>query len=52
MSAKQEEDSRRKNFAVAVLAQVWAGAVLPPELIQQAMSIESEMRQAGSWARA
>lgn len=42
----------RKAFAVAVLAEVWSGANLPPELILIAESIRSEMLSAGTWGPA
>lgn len=42
----------RKAFAVAVLAEVWAGANLPEDLIAIAEAIRSEMKSAGLWERA
>ncbi len=47
-----EELGRKKTFAVAVLAEVWAGAKLPKELIDQAKDIESKMKREGTWASA
>ena len=42
----------RKAFAIAVLAEVWAGAELPPSLIDEADRIRSSMIAEGTWATA
>lgn len=47
-----EEWGRKKAFAVAVLAEVWAGAELPPSLIAYAEAIRSEMQANGTWMSA
>ena len=43
---------RRKAYAVAVLAEVWAGAELPPEMIREAKLIRRQMKKDGTWASA
>lgn len=44
--------NRRKAFAVAVLAEVWAGAVLPKMMIRHALAIRSDMIRKGLWMQA
>lgn len=38
-----------KAFAVAILAETWAGADLPPELISLAHAIRAKMQAEGTW---
>ncbi len=52
MSAKDEENARAKAYAVAVLAEVWAGAKLPPSMIRHAKQIRNRMVKEGTWASA
>lgn len=42
----------RKAYAVAILAEVWAGAKLPPAFIEHAERIRAEMISDGTWASA
>jgi hypothetical protein len=42
----------RKAFAVAILSEVWAGAILPPSFIAEAEKIKAEMEADGTWASA
>lgn len=42
----------RKQFAVAILAHVWAGGELPPEMVAYAEAIRAEMRSSGTWESA
>ena len=43
---------RRKAYAVAILAEVWAGAELPPQMLKDAKRIRREMKKAGTWKSA
>lgn len=43
------EEGRKKAYAVAVLAEVWAGAQLPPSMIKQAQDTRDEMLRRGTW---
>ena len=47
-----EEIDRRKAFAVCVFSEVWAGAKLPPAMIERAQEIKAEMEADGTWASA
>lgn len=47
-----EELGRKKAYAVAVLAEVWAGAQLPPPMIEQAEATRKKMIREGTWASA
>ncbi len=40
---------RRKAFAVGILALVWAGGSMPPQMIQEAKRIRRQMRKDGTW---
>lgn len=43
------EYSRRKLFAVMILAEQWAGANFPDELIEHAEKIREKMIADGTW---
>ena len=47
--AEWDDLGRRKAFAVAVLAEVWAGAELPESMIKHAEEIRAEMQADGTW---
>lgn len=49
---KWEILGRRKAYAVAILAEAWAGAKLPPEFIAHAHQIKDKMIKDGTWASA
>jgi len=41
--------SRKKAFAVGVMAIVWAGGELPPQMIREARKIKKTMLRNGTW---
>ncbi len=48
----EEIESRRKMFAVRILADSWAGVEMPPELLLEAKRIRTRMLEEGTWASA
>ncbi len=48
----EDENARRKAFAVAVLAELWADAELPDAMIRHAEQIREEMIKDGTWSSA
>jgi hypothetical protein len=50
--SQQEKNARAKAYAVAVLAEVWAGALLPPYMIADANRIRRRMLTQGTWISA